>query len=67
MQIRPESEHRTNEFGETELRCPRCRSWATADFVDNGIGLQRCGPYRCDVCKWVESQDLVGLFDADKS
>lgn len=69
MSISPENnkQYRTNELGETELRCPKCGSWATADFTDNGIGIQQCGPYHCDVCQWVEQQDWIGSFDADQS
>lgn len=34
--------------------CPVCGKPCEADFVDNGVGMERVGPYRCNDCKWVE-------------
>ncbi len=48
--------YRRNEHGETELQCPECGEWATADHIDNGVGMQRCGPYICNMCFWVEPE-----------
>lgn len=28
--------------------CPYCNAVCDADFVDNGVGMQQCGPYHCD-------------------
>lgn len=30
--------------------CPYCKSMMEADFVDVGVGMVQCGPYRCDDC-----------------
>lgn len=50
--------YRTTPCGE-EMRCPECDGWAAADFVDNGAGLQRCSPYVCDQCGWVEDVNFI--------
>jgi len=34
--------------------CPRCGETAVADFVDNGVGMQQCGPFSCEACGWTE-------------
>lgn len=38
--------------------CPECGKECEADFVDNGVGMQRCGPWVCvpDMggCGWIE-------------
>ncbi len=39
-----------------ETWCPKCKSVACADYVDNGVGMQQCGPYRCQACGWIEEQ-----------
>ena len=33
--------------------CPECGRELQADFVDNGVGNQRVGPWWCD-CGWFE-------------
>lgn len=42
------------------MKCPECGKECEADFVDNGIGMQRCGPWVCNPdsggCGWVEEQ-----------
>lgn len=30
--------------------CPYCDAVCDADFVDNGVGLQQCGPFHCEQC-----------------
>ena len=47
--------YRRNSYGESERRCPDCGQWAIADHVDNGIGMERCGPYVCEACGWIET------------
>ena len=37
-----------------EKPCPKCGEIATADFVHNGVGMQRCGKWGCEQCGWVE-------------
>jgi rubredoxin len=37
-----------------EIVCPSCEKIARADFVDNGVGMQQCGPFHCEACGWVE-------------
>lgn len=37
--------------------CPRCGTTCAADFVDIGVGEQKCGPWVCadqEGCGWVE-------------
>jgi predicted RNA-binding Zn-ribbon protein involved in translation (DUF1610 family) len=51
--------YRINKFNESELECPECGAWAQADYVDNGVGMQRCGPYVCDRCGWVEEENKL--------
>jgi hypothetical protein len=37
------------------LHCPACGAAAEpADMVDNGVGLEPCGPYTCSSCDWVQ-------------
>ncbi len=45
---------RPDPYGASERRCPDCGQWATADHVDNGIGMERCGPFVCAACGWIE-------------
>jgi len=30
--------------------CPYCHKPCEADWVDNGVGMQQCGPYHCFAC-----------------
>ena len=54
----------TNEHGETERRCPSGHAWTQADHVDNGVGMERCGPYHCKPCGWIEPDDpLRGILE----
>jgi len=37
--------------------CPQCgsvRGYSPADMVDNGVGLEKCGPAHCEECGWIE-------------
>ena len=36
------------------MKCPRCGREAECDMVDNGVGMQQCGPYGCEPCGWVQ-------------
>lgn len=46
------------------MNCPECGQLAECDLVDNGIGMQQCGPYGCEPCGWVqESPDDADLWD----
>lgn len=47
------TEYRDTQYGQ-EKKCPQCGEWAAADYVDNGIGLERCGPFNCEAYGWVE-------------
>ena len=40
------------------MDCPYCGNRMECDEVDNGVGIQRCGPYIyiCDWCHAVEIQ-----------
>lgn len=44
-----------------KIKCPKCGAECEADFVDNGVGNQQCGPYVCEACGWIEKQ--VNLED----
>jgi ribosomal protein S27AE len=57
------NKYRVNKFNESELECPECGEWAQANHVDNGVGMQRCGPYVCDRCGWIEEDKIVIPFD----
>lgn len=61
-----ESNYRTNKFNEEERKCPECGEWAHADFVDNGVELQQCGPYVCKKCGWCQTNELKDLLLALK-
>ena len=45
--------------GETERRCPECDRWTRAEWIDNGVGLQQCGPYCCESCGWIEQRPSI--------
>jgi hypothetical protein len=40
------------------IPCPFCEAECSADFADNGIGEERCGPYCCDQCHATELHPL---------
>lgn len=40
-------------------RCPHCEDELTRDMVDNGVGLQPCGPFGCERCGYTAPE-----FDA---
>ncbi len=42
--------------------CPKCDAICEADAVDNGVGMQQCGPYVCEQCGWVEKQEHPELL-----
>lgn len=39
--------------------CPYCGAECLADFVDVGIGMMQCGPFRCESCLASE----IGPYD----
>lgn len=39
--------------------CPYCGTTCHADFVDNGVCFQQCGPYHCERCQASE----IGPYD----
>lgn len=48
------------------MLCPHCGRPCEADFVDNGVGNERVGPYRCEPCDWVEpsiEMDAASYFN----
>lgn len=46
------------------MLCPCCGKPCDADFVDNGVGNEQCGPYRCEACQWVQPEpNLDALID----
>lgn len=42
--------------------CPYCGENCWAEWVDNGVGLEQCGPYCCRACGAAEI-DVFGMFD----
>lgn len=44
------------------MNCPRCGKPAECDEVDNGVGMQQCGPYYCQPCDWVQPDPLEELL-----
>ena len=52
-----------------EIYCPKCGEIAIADTVDNGVGEERCGPYGCEHCGWIEpklsADDLFDYFTSE--
>ena len=48
-------------YGENEpvAACPYCGTFCRADHVDNGVGMQQCGPFHCENCRASE----IGPYD----
>lgn len=52
-------------------RCPQCQSadgfWP-ADYVDNGVGMEKCSPAHCEACGYSEpsSTDIFNSFSPNK-
>lgn len=50
------------------MNCPECGKECEAEFIDNGVGMQQCGPYVCDPCLggcgWI--QDELEAYDVGK-
>ena len=36
------------------MTCPRCGADCERDEVDNGVGMEACGPWGCPECHWFE-------------
>lgn len=48
------------------MQCPQCGDPnCEADGVDNGVGIQQCGPYACEACGYVEKRVELELIDLD--
>ena len=43
--------------------CPYCGAECSAEYFDNGVGMQQCGPYHCDKCQASE----IGRYDANRN
>jgi len=57
MIINNNSEQPRTPCGSDFSACPSCGETAgfwLADYVDNGVGMQKCGPAHCDKCGWSE-------------
>jgi rubredoxin len=50
-----------------QMKCPACGLIAVADFVDNGVGMQQCGPFGCESCGWVGDDSDEPLLPVDAS
>jgi hypothetical protein len=37
--------------------CPACGETAEAEFVDNGVGMERATPFHCWGCGWNEDDE----------
>lgn len=44
------------------MKCPKCGGDCERDEVDNGVGMEACGPWGCPECHWVQS-DLAEPVD----
>lgn len=42
--------------------CPYCETVCYADFFDNGVGMQQCGPFHCTQCHASE----IGPYDESR-
>lgn len=42
--------------------CPYCGAVCHAEFFDNGVGMQQCGPYHCEKCQASE----IGGYDSKR-
>jgi hypothetical protein len=44
------------------MKCPKCGGECERDEVDNGVGMQACGPWGCPMCHWYErGVELCGV------
>ena len=49
------------------MTCPQGGSECERDEVDNGIGMEACGPWGCPACCWVESRsDIDGVSESQE-
>jgi hypothetical protein len=49
--------------GRLLIDCPQCGDpWCEADGVDNGVGMQQCGPYCCEACGYVQPCEIEELL-----
>lgn len=48
------------------MQCPKCGGECERDEVDNGVGMEACGPWGCPDCHWVlESGTYLDGFKDD--
>lgn len=52
-----------NEHG--DLVCPGCGAACERDYVDNGVGMEPCGPWGCPECHWVEKRAVLAFNEED--
>lgn len=43
------------------LLCPKCGATCERDEIDNGVGMEACGPWGCPDCHWF--QEPIRLDD----
>jgi Zn ribbon nucleic-acid-binding protein len=49
------------------LKCPRCgEECVLGEYVENGVGMQKCSPDYCMACGWSEEDLLRGLNDGNE-
>lgn len=49
------------------MLCPHCEKPCEADYVDNGVGCERAGPFHCVACQWVEpTLELDAMLDFNR-
>lgn len=41
------------------MTCPACGCECERDEVDNGVGMEACGPWGCPECHWIEERLAV--------
>lgn len=51
-----------NAYDGEEMKCRKCGKWATAEWVDIGVGFQQVTPYKCE-CGWQQG-DILEPVDA---
>lgn len=49
------------------MKCPKCGADCERDEVDNGVGMEACGPWGCPECHWFERPvDFGDELDAEQ-
>jgi hypothetical protein len=47
------------------MTCPECGEACERDEVDNGVGMEPCGPWGCPECQWFEGKEPREPGDPD--